>query len=315
MEIIYSEFKGINIELFRRPFEDLIDQLAQGLELQSLEYIIISDDFENDLNKFQRSKGLREEFTENELGVAIAKTVPYFEAEKLETCIFLHSAILGLLFSEDSNEVLNAIQIINHELCHAQDNYLKSKIFEPDFIMNRERDFDWALKIHADSIWSEYIANKSSRRVIKISGSDINLPPQVSFEIIVNLFIESIFKIERDAKKYIDEYRIHADIRRLYLEIQESAGFLLTMMGRAYGILCCYKELIEVIDEGIMPTYAFEIWKSLCPSLDNLNSKYPNWSGVREFDELSQLVLRTWNVLGIYPRVNGNGLYVEVPFR
>lgn len=313
MEIRFIGFEGKPIELLRKPFEDLIGKLAQGLELKSLKYIIIPEDFKTELFKFQKSKGLREECTENEVGVAGGKVVSYIEAGELEICIFLHPGVFGLLFSKNSDDVLNGIQIMRHELCHVHDDYLKSRVLSLDFITNQERDFEWALKLHADSIWSEYIANKLSKTTVNINGTEINLPNQISLMQDLKLFLDSIFKVESDAQKYIDAYRSHADVEKLYQEIQESASFLLNMMGRVYGMLCPYEELIKAVDDGIKETYAFDIWKQLCQSLDALSSKYPNWSGVQEFDGLSQVVLKTWNILGIYPRVTESGLYIEVP--
>jgi len=314
MEIKFIGFVGKPIEKLRGPFEDLMSKLAQGLELDSLKYIIISEDFKTELFKFQKSKGLREGCTENEVGVAGGKVVAYIEAGELEHIIFLHPNVFGLLFSNESNDVLNGIQIMRHELCHVHDDYLKSKVLSFDFITNQEKDFEWALKLHADSIWSEFIANKLSKITVEIEGTKISTPTLVSFTQDIPLFIDSIFKMKADTKNYIDAYRTHRDITRLYLEIQKCSTFFFTMAGRIYGLLSLYEEPLEILDEGIKKTYAFEIWKPLCQSLDALNSRYPNWSGVQEFDELSQVVLKTWNILGIYPRVTESGLYIDVPY-
>jgi hypothetical protein len=314
MEIKFIGFEGLPIERLSEPFEDLIRQLVQGLEIESLKYIIIPEDFKTELFKFQKSKGLREECTENEVGVAGGKVVPYIEADDLEICIFLDPAVFGLLFSKESDEVLNGIQIMRHELCHVHDNYLKSRVLSLDFITNQERDFEWALKLHADHVWSEYIANKLSKIKVNINETEINIPAQVSFKQDMSLYFDSIVKVKVDAQSYIDAYRTHRDILRLYQEIQECSNFLLGMMGRVYGHLCPYEEVLEKMNEGIKDTYAFEIWMPLCRSLNVLDSNYPRWSGEQEFDELSQVVLKTWHILGIYPRVTANGLYIDVPF-
>ena len=147
MEIRFIGFEGKPIELLRKPFEDLIGKLAQGLELKSLKYIIIPEDFKTELFKFQKSKGLREECTENEVGVAGGKVVSYIEAGELEICIFLHPGVFGLLFSKNSDDVLNGIQIMRHELCHVHDDYLKSRVLSLDFITNQERDFGSCMSI------------------------------------------------------------------------------------------------------------------------------------------------------------------------
>ena len=55
MEIKFIGFVGKPIEKLRGPFEDLMSKLAQGLELDFLKYIIISEDFKTELFKFQKS--------------------------------------------------------------------------------------------------------------------------------------------------------------------------------------------------------------------------------------------------------------------
>lgn len=314
MEIEFVGFKGLPIEQLKEPFDDLMSQLAQGLEITSLKNIIIAEDFKTELFKFQKSKGLREECTENEVGVAGGKVVSYFQNGELEICIFLHQAVFGLLFSEKSEDVLNGIQIMRHELCHVHDTYLKSKMLSADFINYNERDFEWALRLHADHIWSEYIANRLSKTKVNLNGIEINIPTLVSLKQDISLLIESIFKVEADAQSSIRAYRTHRDIIRLYKEIQESSSFLLGMMGRVYGLLCIYNDFLDVINEGIRDAYASEIWMLLCRSLNVLDSKYPMWCGEQEFDDLSQVVLRTWNILGIFPKATDKGLYIDVPF-
>jgi hypothetical protein len=313
VKIIFDGFDGTNIEQQRKPFKDLIGQLAQGLKLKSLEYIIIPKDFETQLYMFQRSKGLREECTDNETVVTIGKNINYVEVEELKTSIFLHPSIIQNLSSESIDDVLGAIHTIKHELCHSHDTYLKSKIISLDFIIDKEGDFDWVLKLHADSIWSEYIANKLSKSIINKNGNELVMPTEAVLEQDISMLLASIFEVETDVHKYIDRYRKHQDIMRLYLEIQESSGFLLKMMSAVYGSLCCCEDAIKSLDIEIKGTCVFEIWKSLCQSLDNLNSNYPNWSGIQEFDELSQVVLETWNILGIFPRVAGSNLFIDVP--
>lgn len=58
---INAEWEDETKELLRA----LIDLMSQGLNLESLEYIIIPKDFSSELFTFQRDKGLRAEFTKD----------------------------------------------------------------------------------------------------------------------------------------------------------------------------------------------------------------------------------------------------------
>jgi hypothetical protein len=89
------------------------------------------------------------------------------------------------------------------------------------------------------------------------------------------------------------------------------------MMGRIYGFIYSCDELLKIMNDFLKEVYAFEIWQPLCQSLDILDSKYPDWSGIQELEELGKVVLQTWNILGIYPIVkdNGEGLFISVPIR
>jgi hypothetical protein len=275
------------------------------LELGTLEYIIIPKDFASELVAFQRKRGLREGFTDDDTGSAVAKTLDYGTGGVLKQTIFINSS----LFCLDSLEV---VSIINHELCHVHDNFMLSKILGLDFVISQSGNLQEVLRMFAKATWSEYAANRLSLRYINNNNTQIKFSTK-GFSRDIKIMFERIDKSKKECREHIRLYKKTKKGVRLYEGFQESTSSLLLAIGRTYGSIhgLNFDEIENSINEEIR-TYLREICKDLSDELKNLFSKYPNWDGIEALDELANIVLRTWNKMGFYPEDTIKGIHIRV---
>ncbi|WP_144399901.1 hypothetical protein [Paenibacillus polymyxa] len=302
MEIVITsrEFDDNMATAVRGAFGQMIDQL-QDLNLTSLQYIIVPNDFGEELIEFQQRYQLREGYTNNEFGIAMGKVLSYFDDGQYRNSIFLDHRVVLTLFEGD-NLKQNAIHLIHHELCHVHDDYEKYRVFgeadlEQVFFYTPDK-VSQVTYAHADLVWSEYIATR-------LSSSST---PK-DHDRYVDSLISLIPKTKVDCEEAVLSYRTEGDISKLFGEIQLSTSLLLKVV--AYFIGYCHGSDIDPPDEmnNLVKQHPYldGVWEKLSPLLHNLYESYGSWESVEVFDDLAEIVLILWGNLGIYPE-NQNGV-------
>ncbi|MGE7430699.1 hypothetical protein ACQKLM_21615 [Bacillus thuringiensis] len=315
MNIIIGKIFNLNedgIEGLKITIKDLIDQLSSlsKLNLSELENVIIPENFGEALMNFQREKGLPIGYTDNEHARARAKVLNYISGSRKRCAIFIDKEIIGCLYDKDVQPL--AINTIHHELCHVHDYFYKNKLFSSedrtfnDYLLGRLYDNSWGL-------WSEYFALRKSASTIPL-GSDLDIP-----------FLKELVElISSEIEQHIKEYRFDADINKLFSIVDSKVSFLLTMtvtcLGRIHGLGDYDEDMLEGTAEidfkNLFGKNEFnETWKNLWIELEGIYNKYPDWSGMEVFEGLNEIVLKTWNLFGIFPeKTKENELYIDVPF-
>jgi len=309
LEIVIKnrEFDESMTESVEQAFRQIINQL-QELNLDSLQFIIVPDVFGEELIEFQRSRGLREGYTNNEFGTAFGMKLSYLEDGNHKSSIFLDPRVVFTLF--DENLIQNSVHIIHHELGHVHDDAYKFQIFGvtdlEELFMNTSDRVSQVTYAHADLIWSEYIATRLSARS-KPEDHD--------------LYVPSIISLVHETKVQCDElilaYRTEGDVGRLFGEIQLTTSLLLKIA--AYFIGYCHGLNIEPPEEmnNFIKQYAYwdGVWEELSPLLRKLHDSYGNWNDVYVFEDLAQTVKKLWGNLGVYPKNMDDGqLFISVPY-
>ncbi|MBL0387896.1 hypothetical protein JJB07_14740 [Tumebacillus sp. ITR2] len=306
MEIIVKtricEEVGISTDVMKSFLQSALDQLSEisdgNLWLEKLDAIIIPDDFGEELIAFQKEKGISEGFTENSYGTAVGKTLQYMVGDTSRFTIFLREYIMFGLFSEEVKQ--QSANVIHHELCHVHDDTIKERMLGLEFVMRMGGDFQTVLRLHADIIWSEFKATELSSVTKRVE----------------EIQIEHVLKMVERSKPFIDDeiakYRIHGEITALFDKVQLEASDLLKQLVYIIGDLVGkgWSDKLEMFSELINRTYLKEIWTDLVKELMRLNSIYEHWSGVEELDTLGGVVMKLWNVYGLYPNENW---YISVP--
>ncbi|PHA00932.1 hypothetical protein COE51_06365 [Bacillus pseudomycoides] len=314
MNIIVGKILNLNedgIEALKATIKNLIDQVANlsSLNLSELGSVIIPEDFGEALINFQKEKGLPIGYTNNAHAKARAKVLNYISGSRRECTIFIDKEIIACLYDKGAQPL--AINTIHHELCHVHDYFYKNRLFSiedrafDDYLLSRLYDNSWGL-------WSEYFALRKSAPTIPL-GSDLDIP----------FLKELVEEISSEIEEHIKEYRLDADINKLFPIIDSKVGFLLTMtvtcLGRIHGLGDYAENIIEGTTEidfkNLFGKNEFnETWKSLWVELEIIYNKYPDWNGMEVFDELNEIVLNTWNLFGIFPeKTERNELYIDVP--
>jgi hypothetical protein len=308
MEIIINnkELDTNLVGIVKQAFGQIINQL-QELNLSSLQYIIVPNDFGQELIEFQQRHGLREGYTNNEFGIAMGKVLTYLDDGNIKTSIFFDPRIVFTLFDENLKQ--NSIHLIHHEFCHVHDDYEKYRVFgvtdlEHIFFNTPDR-VSQVTYAHADLIWSEYIATRLSARS-KPEDHDIYMESLLSL----------IPKTKEKCEEKIQAYRTEGEIDKLFGEIQLTTSQLLKVCG--YFIGYCHGFNIDPPEEinNFVKQYPYldRVWEELSLNLRKLHESYGNWEGVKVFDDLANTVMNLWGNLGIFPKNQEGQLYISVPF-
>jgi hypothetical protein len=286
-----------------------------GLDLTSLEGITISEDFFDDVIEFQLKHNKREKgATKTSNEAAIAKVLDFIDKSgRYKQVVFLSDFIAQGLFLEGET-AQRSFHFINHELVHVHDEYNKKcKIYSEEVRQGiNEHVLEHILRVHADMVWSEYIAERLSCPTVTTSH--------------ISSFMEHakqlIDRVEENVKNEISDYRFHADINELFSIVQEECLILLkisaNLIGIIHGLSSISEETSEVetnIEELFVNTYFFQIWNELKIELNNLMKTYPNWKDVYQLDNLVKVVLNFWNSLGVLPEKSGEQSKPEIKMK
>ena len=157
-------------EMIRKVVEEIENR--SGCDFRHLDTIIIPPNFDEELERFGREKGL-EPLRSHAVGrpdffMTAGKTVPFFERGQLRTTVFVHPLILKRIFDDcgenrdSSIEIL--LSVITHELAHVHDISRRHSVFGSEFMKEREYMCMSQMLAHsADHIWEEYYASESLR--------------------------------------------------------------------------------------------------------------------------------------------------------
>lgn len=313
MEIIVKYFDQEIREQVRVFLENLVHELAHNtpnkLKLDALEYIIIAEDFGDEVVNFQRERNLKEGYTNDSFGRAYGKNICYkSEDNKLKTSVILDGSLVSNLFLDDEKDLRQqAIHLIHHELCHSHDENLKSEMMGVEAVLKDRGNLEELSKIHADSIWSEYIANRYSSYTMP-GNHDLYAP----------YLIKMIAEIKDLNDNFISKYREHGDINQLFGEIQIHTAKLLyytgTVLGYIHGHEWKETKAKQIIDKTIAETYFAEMWNKIEKELSYLHEIYGSWEGYDQFKTLGDCVLQMWNLMGVFPEELDDGrFYIGVP--
>ncbi|BCJ85019.1 hypothetical protein skT53_00040 [Effusibacillus dendaii] len=69
--------------------------------------------------------------------------------------------------------------------------------------------------------------------------------------------------------------------------------------------------IFEIEEKVFGESYFKDVWKDLRYALQGLHMIYPNWSSIDDLRLLASAIIKTWSVLGIFPRELEDGsLYI-----
>ena len=293
-----------------------ITELSTKIELSTLEKIIISNKFTDDVLQIQKEYGSSEHgHTNRDDGAVAAKVLTgEINGKFCQTIVINDSIIAGLFYPEYGH---SSFHVLHHELCHVHDNFYQDKIFSQEAREGKGLSkLEHNLVCHADVIWQEYIAVRLSAASIPVGTCFEELADKLYLSYLFNL-IESC---RNNLSKAIEDYRSNKDINKLFELFQEETSMLFKIAATVQGYfdgLCLSdnNEILDCVNENIKQTYFYDVWINQWEALKLLYDSYPNWNDVYQLKDLGKVIQLCWNKLGIYPRdLSGKDyFYIDVP--
>ncbi|WP_249593620.1 hypothetical protein [Peribacillus frigoritolerans] len=266
------------------------------LELNSLQKVVISSNFFEDVIKTQKELGLEIDVaSNNENAEAVAKVITSRKSKNIKSIIIANEHLISKISSSRLEVRLNGFHVIHHELAHVHDNYIKSKIFTDE-----ERrgtgvsHLKHYLRVNADAIWSEYIAERLSAASATFDHA----------EMLINLFKLQGSNLNRSFELEQANYFRHKDTNIAFDKVSETMYYFLKTNLMIIGILDgmakedVKKYLKSEILKSIGESYFIEIFHLIKNSLSDMYSKYPNWKSIGEIDPLGSAIKDAWLWLG-----------------
>lgn len=306
-------------EYFIGNLKYIVNMLIENLYMPANCSIVIPDNFGEDLYRFQSDKGLTQGYTDGAMGTAFAKVLDYMEDGVSNTVIFINKGLIFCLYSdeyiekmdEEQKEVVShfrdiAINLIHHELIHLHDEQIAGDKYNK-IKSDREKGVMGEMKDVAIMVWKEYYACRLSATTYncgKIEGDSENLIKQIKY-------------VYETTEENIFEYRLSGDLDALISKVGPIIPTLLNYAAYELGRLSYYKgevikEYLKYLNERLIDTFFYETWREMDEHLEQLFSIYPNLES-SSFDNLSNTVLKCWNLLGIFPRDSEKGMYISIP--
>lgn len=146
--------------------------LGQEYELATLDRIIITDEFTEDVIRVQKEYHLREfGHTDRKDAIAIAKVLDRVVGDELHQTIVINSNLMAGLFDPEYAQA--AYHYFHHEICHVHDNYHQHKMFSRGEKAGSELNkLEDVLVCHANPVWKEYFAVRLSAQTIPVNEAN-----------------------------------------------------------------------------------------------------------------------------------------------
>lgn len=312
-----SEIEEDERTTLARQIEDIILQLQEkaGVDISTMVEVIIPHEFDNELVAFQKAHGLDERGrTRDDSGIAACKVLKHQESGQTYQTVFLDKEYwLVMLLSGEKSGTDLAVHLLHHELAHVQENQYAAEIFGDDFPLPYKNNLQALLRGLARIVWEEYYANRTA-------GGTMPLEHACG----MSGLYETVEYASTEMDRQVASYRYHGDIESLWTSGIELCRRLMYSIGSSLGYFHYHKAVFsedgECIQEaekkvGESLNCLESVWTNAAEALDSLYSTYPKWQGSEDLDNLAEVVLRTFNILGLHPRQEGKGVYIDVPFK
>jgi hypothetical protein len=285
------------------------------VDIGSVVEVIIPEDFDAELVAFQEAHGLDERGrTHDESGIAACKVLRYQDSGETYHAVFLDKDYwLGMLLCGEKSGADLAIHFLHHELAHVQEMQYTREIFGDDFPLAYKNNLQALLRGLASIVWGEYYANRTA-------GGTMPLEHACGMSGLYETLEYALAEMDGQ----VASYRYHADIESLWTTGIELCRRLMYAIGSSLGYFHYNKAFFSVDGEiiGDAEKKVGEslgcldgVWTDAAMALDSLYSTYPDWQGPQDLDDLAEVVLQAFNILGLYPRQEGEDVYIDVPFR
>lgn len=311
MKIVLHAIEDLDLreeleKVFTTVAENLVEKLS--LDISCLEQVIVPRDYGDELQSFQRMKGIAEGYTQKDGLLGLGKTIKYYDNADMKMAVFLNPLIIQGILDESSRHNALGLMIANltHELCHVSDITKRSNFSDWASLENGPVNVNNKSHWVADKIWEEYYACRMEIGLANLQQSEWFFPELVTIS----------NSKEKEIKNLRREFKFHRiPIGDLVLPVERASYQLLVLAGRMIGYDhgALQPGSIEDKHEKLKDTALYPVWTDMDSALQTLFDSYPHWQGIEILDDLADVVRKTWNYFGVDPSDTPDGIYWSVP--
>lgn len=292
----------------------LAKELSRYVDLSRLEAIVIGWDYAEALASVDRGDGIPPAApTANEYGQGGAMAVHVVRDDDIWSVVVIWTGLVRQLNQTDHPDHKLALQTFVHELVHVDDLRLFSRTYPGGWRAAKPRDGrDAALQPIVNPCQSEYSAQRRAAWAVPEHGLDL-----------LEMLGEAMKDVDDQIRSARLSYRLHGDMDRYWPVIVERLTFLFQAIGYGLG----HADWVEAKADDhpdLAARYRTKLKElALFPSgwlLDACRDAVQpffdleEWSDQEIYDPLIEVLEQLLNQNGMYTRVHGDGIYVDMPY-
>ncbi|GJD82318.1 hypothetical protein [Methylobacterium haplocladii] len=291
----------------------LAKSISRRLDLSRLEAIVIAMNYEEALASLERGEGIAPTVpTSNEYGQGGAMSCLVVRDDEPWSVVVIWAPLLRQILDPEHPDHGFALMLLVHELVHVDDLRLLGGTFPGGWRAARARDGrEQELLPLVHPCASEYSAQRRSAWLVPEHGLQL-----------LEMLGEAMVEVDDQIRSERRRYRLHGDMQTFWPVVVRRLTFLFQALGYGLGhadwvaheaeehpeLAKRYSDkleelerlptgwLIEVCREGVQPYMKLKAWEDLSV-----------------YDPLIAILEKLLNGYGMFTRINGDGMYVDMP--
>lgn len=281
----------------------LLRRESPWLDFTSLKSIVFHRDYEQGLRDASIRAGRDLIPTREPGGLSFAMLV-----HAADSCELVADAALALgLLSQDSPHSDVSVSTLRHELCHVDDFQRKSRLWKSEWLKERVRGMRATFFPMAESLWSEYYANRVSDGPL----ADAYLTGEE------DMLVGAIRDATQEIETAILAFRLSHDISALALTASRKVSFVGLSMGYVLGRYAA-RDLsaprTAVLREALQASGLGEAFTASRAELDRLFQSRSSWSSTDDLAGLERIWVQVMRGFGLwFEEISPGRVYINVP--
>jgi len=298
-----------NVEKLNNNIKSIYDEVYAKLPgVCILKAVIFSNQFKDDVFKYQKALGYGEHLSDCADGYVAGKTLRWGNGEVERTyAIIIHPEEVAQGIIQDMNFCNAAFA---HELGHVFEGLLLRKYYSIDDRIIHTYQWDELRESIAQSAFGEFFA-----QIIAFPYMD-----NEEYEGHVMFTVDVLKSTLQDMEYEIAKYRLNHDINHLWQYTIEKLSFLYAQLGRSLGVIHqlsnddakILHEFLKALEEVSLE------WKELINELFGMMKIKEEFEYEKIHGKIAIAIRKGFDLVGVIPNTSkeGNqGLYIDVPFR
>jgi hypothetical protein len=291
----------------------LAKTFSRYLDLSNLQSIVIGYDYREALASVTGADPKKNAPTTNEYGEGAAMAMTVMRDDEPWKVVVMWTPLVRQIVDEGHEHHKLALHTFWHELVHVDDTRVFATTFPGGWRAAFGRDeLENRLLEMVNPCQSEYSAARKSAFWVPDYGSNY-----------LDMLESALKDVDSQIRRARIAYRMHGDMDVLWPIVTERVRFLFQALGYALGhvdgvaassnpneeLLARFEAHLDKIGE--LPSGW--IVKEARAASRKLFDTHP-WPGIEVFSDLNEIALKLIQQFRLYPRNQGEGLYIDAPY-